>query len=428
MARIDLENAIISAISQDYSLIEKFNITKELFKNINNTAIFEAAKVLSKYDYVMLSSSVSGDIFAHLQTITNSNQNHEFILNYILELKKLDKRETIKQLLMKFDEAPIEEIISQLQDLTGNIITERPTNHIKNLSQDYYKQLEIASETPDTLKGVTSGLKRVDSYLWGFQKGVVYLLAGRPSMGKSAVGLNFAINAAMSGKRVYIQALEETSSSIMSRATSRLANISNENLNKGKIEAEQWHTLAGTVSKISGLDVMINDSTNLTSNQIIKLIKREHTIKPLDLVIVDHIQETNDKAENRRLSVTQAASNLRSMAKSLNVPVIIVSQLNRASETRNDKTPMLSDLRESGDLEQIADVIMLLFREGYYNKELSQEIEPLEIIFAKNRNGRTGKITVGFKLDTLTVINEPTVDILGVSHNYTDRKLISAQN
>ena len=406
MKRQKLESAIIAIISSKYKEIEKNFITEDLFRNLTNIKIFRKIMELGENSSIVtIGSRLAEDELIYFSKLFDDN--FEVLLYdlpiFIKEIKRLDKIDKIKTLLEKFDETPIDSIINQLHELDDKIQTERPTFSATELSKQLYSKLERISQTPDQLTGVTSGIEKIDNFLWGFQPATVYILAGRPSMGKGILVANIALNAANSGKRVYLQALEESSDSIITRMCARETQLNNENLNKGKIKNDDWEKIVGGINRLAKDNLLINDSTGLTSTQIMRLVKKEHTKKPIDILIVDHIQEIRDVGENRRLEVMLAASNLRALAKSLNIPVIIVSQLNRALEMRQDKRPLLSDLRESGDLEQIADAVIFLFRPHYYNGETSSETQPLELIFAKNRNGRTGKITAGINLPFMSV-------------------------
>ncbi len=238
------------------------------------------------------------------------------------------------------------------------------------------------------LAGITTGIRNLDRYFNGFQPSRLYILAARPSMGKSALMLNFALNAARAGHSIYVHCLEESMHSFSTRAYANATGIDNELLQTGRFSKDQWPLIAKGLEKLSSLTGFINEKSNLTPEQICHCVRAQHTKFPLKMVFIDHLQEIRRKSDYWHHDISEAAGMFKDLAKDLKIPVLLISQLNRAVEQSADKKPQLSHLKESGDIEAKADVIMLLFREAYYKENANPHYADLTI--AKNRDGRTG--------------------------------------
>ena len=259
-----------------------------------------------------------------------------------------------------------------------------------------YKQISIAAKSGHGIPGLTTGLQDIDRYILGLNNSDLILIASRPGMGKTSIALNIALHVAMtSGKSVAVFALEMSREQLALRLLSSQSFIDGKKLQTGRINTEEWSRLADAVSVLSVANLYINDNPSLTVTDINAQCLR---LPNLGLVVIDYIQlmqsATNAKGnqtENRVNVISEISRMMKIMAKELNVPVICCSQLNRANEARRDKRPMLSDLRESGAMEQDADVVMGLYRDDYYNEE-SENQNIVECIVLKNRRGETGKI------------------------------------
>lgn len=400
-----LEDKILSAVlsSRDPNTkVKEKNLDERHFLNIDNREIFKKIVELGdQCNLATLSARLETKQFLLVNELTSLESFDQEITPCIAEIERIEKIEKIKALSDNLENINVDQITSLLKDLEEKIPNERQTEMGRDIASRLYTKYEKASENPGKLTGVTSGLSSLDRFTAGFQPGNVYMIAARPSMGKSAFCMNIARGALESGKKVYVQALEECSDSFVSRMIASMSQLNNENLNKGFVTATDFEKILDSINKISRFNLAINDSTNLNSNTITKLFKRENERGRVDLFILDHIQEVSETSQSRREEVSKAASTIRGIAKAYNIPVIIVSQLSRSVEARADKTPMMSDLKESGDLEAQADVIMMLYREYYYNKEARPD--QMTVIIAKARNSRTGRINVRFDLNTLTI-------------------------
>ena len=255
---------------------------------------------------------------------------------------------------------------------------------------------ELSAQGGKTLPGLSTGFSAVDGKINGLNKSDLLLLAARPGMGKTSMALNVALNAAKeSGQTVAVFSLEMSRDQLVTRLLASEGLIENTRLISGDLRESDWVKIAEGASSLSRLDIRIDDNPLLTVADMNAKCRR---IDNLGLVVIDYLQlmtsaggKQAHSGESRQQAVSDISRMLKIMAKELNVPVICLSQLSRANEKRDDKRPMLSDLRESGAIEQDADIVMFLFREDYYSPD-SEKRNIAECIVAKNRHGETGKV------------------------------------
>lgn len=251
---------------------------------------------------------------------------------------------------------------------------------------------------PDKEKyvGAKSGFSDLDHVITGLNKSDLIIVAARPAMGKSAFSLNLATNFARRNRdmEAVIFSLEMSKEQNVTRMLSSESFVELDYLMKGNISGEQWTKLAQGAESLSGMNIYLDDTAGITVPQMKAKLRR---MKNLGLVVIDYLQlmNSNRRIENRVNEISEITRQLKLMAKELNVPVITLSQLSRAVESRTDKRPMLSDLRESGSIEQDADIVMFLYRDAYYNKD-TQDPTLAECIVAKNRHGETGTVNLRF--------------------------------
>ena len=249
-----------------------------------------------------------------------------------------------------------------------------------------------------SLIGVTSGFYDLDNLLSGFQKNDLIILAGRPSMGKTALALNFARNCAIkSDKKVGFFSLEMSSQQLVERLMTSEAKIDSHLVRTGKLPKHDWKKLSDAASSLSESPVYIDDSADLNILELRAKARQLKAEKDIDIIFVDYIQLLNapNKSESRQQEISYISRSLKALAKELNIPVVALSQLSRAVESRTDHRPIMSDLRESGAIEQDADVVLFVYRKFVYSK--NEEDDGLgEIIVAKHRNGPTGLVKVSF--------------------------------
>jgi len=255
----------------------------------------------------------------------------------------------------------------------------------------YDRLSKITGEDRDKYIGARTGFTLLDSIMSGLNKSDLIILAARPAMGKTSFAMNIATNVARKkDKDVVVFNLEMSKEQIASRILSTEALVDSHALRSGRIAQEEWVRLATSAGHLSSFPMFIDDTAGITVQQMKAKLRR---VKNLGLVIIDYLQlmQTTSRSDNRAVIVAEITRELKIMAKELNVPVILLSQLSRAVESRTDKRPMLSDLRESGAIEQDADIVLFLYRDAYYNKE-STEQNISECIVAKNRHGETGTV------------------------------------
>ena len=261
---------------------------------------------------------------------------------------------------------------------------------------DVMSQLaELSARGGKSVPGLSTGLSAVDAKINGMNKSDLLLLAARPGMGKTSMALNVALSAAReSGKTVAIFSLEMSKEQLVTRLIASEGLVENQRLITGNLRESDWQRIAEAASALSCMDIRIDDNPLLTVADMNAKCRR---LENLGLVVIDYLQLMTSaggkgySGENRQQAVSDISRMLKIMAKELQVPVLCLSQLSRANEKRDDKRPMLSDLRESGAIEQDADIVMFLYRDDYYNSD-SEKRNIAECIVAKNRHGETGKV------------------------------------
>ena len=266
---------------------------------------------------------------------------------------------------------------------------------LRQVLPDVLDRLSEMSESEDHLPGLSTGLSAVDQKITGLNKSDLILLAARPGMGKTSFALNIALNVARSAqKTVAVFSLEMSREQLATRLLSSEALVENTRLKTGSLRETDWEKIAGAATVLNRMDIRIDDNPMLSVADMNAKCRR---IDSLGLVVIDYLQLMTSAGgsgrggENRQQVVSDMSRMLKIMAKELNVPVICLSQLSRANEKRDDKRPMLSDLRESGAIEQDADIVLFLYRDDYYNED-SEKHNIAECIVAKNRHGETGKV------------------------------------
>lgn len=262
---------------------------------------------------------------------------------------------------------------------------------IKKIEELYHRKADIT--------GVATGFTRMDEMTSGFQPGELIIIAARPSMGKTAFSLNIATHVALrEKKKVAYFSIEMNKEQIMMRVLASEARIHMSDIRKGKIEDTAWEKLIRAATNISEASLYIDDSSSLSPYDVRAKCRRMQKEHGLDLIMIDYLQlmELKREAESRERAISEISSTLKKIAKELNVPVVALAQLNRGVEGRSDRRPILSDLRESGSIEQDADVIMMIYRDEYYTKENSDQKGRATIIIGKQRNGPTGDVDLAF--------------------------------
>jgi replicative DNA helicase len=298
------------------------------------------------------------------------------------------------------DEEPAE-ILDKAENIVFQISEGRQRSGFSELSglvQEGLKKLEEAQQQGSGYGGLATGFERLDELTDGLQAGELIIVAARPSMGKTAMALNIAQHAALRlGKNVAIFSLEMSASQLAQRMLCTRARVDSQKVRRKLLRPEDWQKLAEAAGRLSSAGIFIDDSPGINVLEIRTKSRRLKMEKGLDLVIVDYLQlmQGVGRFENRNLEVSAISRSLKGLAKELDVPLIALSQLSRAPESRSNRRPQLSDLRESGSLEQDADVVAFIYREEQHNPTDENEGQA-ELILSKQRNGPTDNVELVF--------------------------------
>jgi len=271
--------------------------------------------------------------------------------------------------------------------------------HINEILTQAVERIDELFQSDDPITGLSSGYHDLDTMTSGLQKGDLVIVAGRPSMGKTSLCMNIAETAAVSEKKsVLVFSLEMSAESLAMRMISSLGRIDQNRLRSGKLSDEDWPRITSAIGMLSEAQLFVDDGAGLTPMEIRTRARRVAKAQGgLGLIVVDYIQlmQGSGHHDNRVSEISQISRSLKSLAKELNVPVMVLSQLNRSLESRPNKRPIMSDLRESGAIEQDADLILFIYRDEVYNED-SPDKGVAEIIIGKQRNGPIGKIRLAF--------------------------------
>lgn len=296
----------------------------------------------------------------------------------------------------------VDNIVDRAQAEVYDVAARRTSEDYLPLSQimtGAMDEIEAISQRGAGLAGVSTGIRDLDALTNGFHPGQMIVVAARPSVGKSTLGLDFARACSIAGGQTsVIFSLEMSRNEIVMRLLAAEAGIALTSMRGGTMSDADWQRLARKMSQVSEAPMFIDDSPNLTMMEIrakARRLKQRHDLK---LVVIDYLQlmTSGRRVESRQVEVSDFSRQMKLLAKELEVPVVAISQLNRGPEQRTDKKPMLSDLRESGSIEQDADMVILLHREDFYEKE-SPRAGEADLIVAKHRNGPTDTIAVAFQ-------------------------------
>lgn len=303
-----------------------------------------------------------------------------------------------------------------------NISRNRRTTDFKTspeIFSDVLAKIQQMSNNKSTITGIETGFHDFDRITHGFQRGDLVILAARPSMGKTAVALNFALQTAEHNRgkgAVAIFSLEMPVEQLGLRLVSAKSRVDNNHLKTGHLSNSEWNAVNESIVDLKGLKLFMDDTPALKVSEIFSKCRKLQADEGLDLVIIDYIQliagsNNGSRDYSRQQEVSDISRSLKALARELNVPVVALSQLSRSVESRQDRRPMLSDLRESGAIEQDADIVLMLYREAYYDKELRDAAkenagtEKIEVNIAKHRNGETGSFDLAFEGNTNACMN-----------------------
>ncbi|MCB0044087.1 MAG: replicative DNA helicase [Caldilineaceae bacterium] len=276
----------------------------------------------------------------------------------------------------------------------------RDLTPIRAIMTNVVDRIDFLARNQDTLMGVPTGFTLIDRMLGGFQKSDLIILAGRPGMGKTSFAISVAQNAATRfNARVAVFSLEMSNEQLVQRLLAMETAIDSHRLRLGQVYDEEWPMLLEAANKLADTKIFIDDTPAASVTEIRTKARRLYAEHGLDMILIDYMQLMSGqtgRSENRQQEISYISRSLKGLARELNVPVLALSQLSRAVESRADKRPMLSDLRESGSIEQDADVVLFIYREDYYIEDTDRQ-NIADVIVAKHRHGSTGTISLFFR-------------------------------
>lgn len=385
----ELHRKIFSAIRTLFSLnkpIDLLTVTETLERNekIDADTITYIANIYANNEGLSSNQDAYIDILKEKSILRSLAEFSDEIKALSLEDKSPAKNvlEKAEKELFEISQGGLRNSLTALEDIMSETV------------QTIMKRVQNRGE----LSGVTTGFTDLNSLLGGFQKSDLVLLAARPSMGKTALAVNLAVNAAKAGKKVAMFSLEMSKTQIGQRILAAFAQMNLSSLFKGELEGTDLVNLITASNELSNYNLHIDDTAAISLIELKAKLRRLKMEEGLDLVVIDYLQlmTTGERIENRVLEISQISRGLKAIAKELDVPVLALSQLSRALEQRPDKRPKLSDLRESGAIEQDADIVMFLYRDYVYNKE-TENPNLAEVIVSKHRNGPIGVVNLIWK-------------------------------
>lgn len=401
----------ISHLKKEDFFVEELSILFHSIKTMHEKG--QKIDILTLTQYLknqnLLKAAGGYPLVQNLAQSVGSSENVRSYIKIIIDNSRMQKllaaTEKIKSLANNSKE-PIEDVMSEVEKKILEI-----TRNITN--QDFKTSKDFISETMEKINksiistneytGIQTGYKGLDDMTSGFQKGEYIIIASRPSMGKTALALNLMVQmASVNKKPVAFFSLEMPSFQISNRLLALKSCVEQYKIKSPKkLSSVEKEKIFLAADEISSLQIYLNDTTPLTTNQIVANARKlySETKQELSCIFIDYLTfiHGNRKRDNRVIEVGDISASLKALARELEIPIVVLSQLSRGVEKRESKKPILSDLRDSGAIEQDADIVMFLYRENYYNKEANKtEASPTSIIIGKNRNGAIGEFTLIF--------------------------------
>lgn len=313
------------------------------------------------------------------------------------------------------EETDIDEVINRAERAMFDVTERRLTRELKPIKEvisDYFDHVSLLARQQEDVMGVPTGFVDLDRLLGGLQKSDLLIVAARPGMGKSSWLNSVVMNAARNRQRVALFSLEMSNEQLVQRFVSAETRIPSHKLREGKLDERDWTQFLAATQRVGELPIFLDDTPALSTQELRTKARRLYMEFGLDLVMIDYLQlmTTPYRSENRVQEISYISRSLKQLARELNVPVVAAAQLSRAVEQRTDKRPLLSDLRESGSIEQDSDVVIFIYRDAYYNPE-TPEGNRTEIHISKHRNGPTGVVHLVFVPELTQFQNAASVNI-----------------
>ncbi len=414
---IEAEQAVLGSMLTDKdAVISAIEVLKEDdFYRTDNRSIYEA--ILNLYnraepiDIITVKAELESlgkfDQVGGLEYLASLPDKVPTTANAMKYIKIVEEKSTLRNLIKTANEIielgydPTEDVSDIMEGAEKKIFNIMQNNDkksyapIKDILVDSFTQLEELYNRKQHITGVPSGFVELDYKTAGFHGSDLVLIAARPAMGKSAFALNIATNAAVRANvPVVIFSLEMSKEQMVNRILCSEAMVDSNKVRTGKLEEDDWTKLAGSIGPLSESEIYIDDTPGISVMEIRAKCRKLKLEKNIGMVVIDYlqlVQGSNKRNGSREQEISEISRSLKILAKELNVPVIALSQLSRAVEQRPDHRPMLSDLRESGAIEQDADIVMFLYRDDYYNQD-SEKKDIAEVIIAKHRGGSLGTV------------------------------------
>ena len=319
--------------------------------------------------------------------------------------KLITTSEEISQLARESDSSSSDQVIDKAEErilgLRDDMRRSKGPKGLRELLGPVYQKIQESNESGESLVGVSTGFSEIDEITLGLQKSDLIIIAGRPSMGKTALAFNIAENVArQTDQTVLIFSMEMSAEQVVRRFISSIANIDLQRLMRGQLQEDDWEGIDQALSVLSKKKILLDDTPALSPTELRSRSRRtKRESKDLAMIVVDYIglMQVHSKNENRVAEISEISRSLKALAKELNVPVVALSQLNRSVESRPNKRPILPDLRDSGAIEQDADVIAFLYRHEYYDRNDLESKGKAEVNIAKQRNGPTRSTLLAFR-------------------------------
>ena len=432
--KIDAEQSVLGAMFLSKNALEKAveSLNKDMFYLDSHKKIFEVMKnlydkkipidittVTNALEEKNLLNQVGGvayltELVNVVPTAANVEQYIKIIEDKYLRRNLIEAGTEITSLGFSSPD-DIGDVLDEAEKKIFDVVKNRRGSEFKTIQDVLFKaqaDLEKLSSMKNEITGVPTGYYDIDKLTSGFHENELIIIAARPAMGKTAFALNMAVNMAINAKKsVALFNMEMGAEQLITRMLSSVGQIESSKLRTGKLEHNDWKRVNEAISRLADTKIFIDDTPGMTVSEMRAKCRRlANSEDGLDIVIIDYLQLISGSARyagQRQQEVSEISRSLKTMAMELNIPVVALAQLSRSVEGREDKRPLLSDLRESGSIEQDADIVAFLYRDDYYNKEsaIDEDTSKSEFIIAKHRNGPTATVNMIFKRNTGSFFN-----------------------
>ncbi len=432
--KIDAEQSVLGAMFLSKTALEKAveSLNKDMFYLDAHKKIFEVMKnlddkkvpidittVTNELEEKKLLNQIGGvayltEIVNVVPTAANVDQYIKIIEDKYLRRNLIEAGTEITDLGFSSPD-DIGEVLDEAEKKIFDVVKNRRGSEFKTIQDVLFKaqaDLEKLSSMKNEITGVPTGYYDIDKLTSGFHDNELIIIAARPAMGKTAFALNMAVNMAVNAKKsVALFNMEMGAEQLITRMLASVGQIESSKLRTGRLEHNDWKRVNEAISRLADTKIFIDDTPGMTVSEMRAKCRRlANSEDGLDIVIIDYLQLISGSARyagQRQQEVSEISRSLKTMAMELGIPVIALAQLSRSVEGREDKRPLLSDLRESGSIEQDADIVAFLYRDDYYNKEsaIDEDTSKSEFIIAKHRNGPTATVDMIFKRNTGSFFN-----------------------